>query len=251
MLGLSQDRKLPTILLIDDDMVSREVMATMLTLTGYMVHTAEGGADALALLDDGVCSPEVILMDTQMPGLSGITLVRKLRERTQALLYAVSGSAASDEILQETDGFLMKPFTPEELQRALERRGKKPEPSPLIDAPVINLTTLGQLRGVMPESAVREIFAAVTSDLEKRHTLIEAAINKGDSAEVKRLGHAIKGGCSMAGAAQASKLGQLLETRGDDLEYSRSLLPHLRDAALNLKRMLEAELSPKETDSAV
>ena len=111
---------------------------------------------------------------------------------------------------------------------------------------MISTSTLSQLRSVMPESGVREIFAAVTSDLEKRLTLIEAAITGGDAAEVKRLGHAIKGGCSMAGAMQAAKVGQLLETRGDDLEYSRSLLPHLRDATSNLKRMLEAELSPQE-----
>jgi len=103
----------------------------------------------------------------------------------------------------------------------------------------------------MSESAVREIFTAVVNDLEKRHALLKAAIRKGDSAEVRRLGHAIKGGCSMAGAAQAARVGQLFETRGDDLEYSRSLLTHLRAATENLKRMLEAELSPKEIDPAV
>lgn len=246
MLGLNQDRKLPTVLLIDDDMVSREVMATVLTLGGFSVHTAESGADSLALLDDGVCSPGVILMDAQMPGLSGSNLIRELRVRSNAILYAISASDAPADVLESSDGFLLKPFGPEQLQRVLERRSQQPEPSPLIDAPVINTTTLGQLRGVMSESGVREIFTAVVTDLDKRHDLLEAAIKRGDSVEVKRLGHSIKGGCSMAGAAQAAKLGQLLETRGDDLEYSLSLLPHLRDATENLKRMLESELSPKE-----
>ena len=246
MLGLEAERQLPIVLLIDDDMVSREVVATMLTMTGYTVHTAENGADALALIDDKTCVPGVILMDTQMPGLSGIALARELRLRSKAVLYAVSGSTPPDEIRNGTDGFLLKPFGPEDLKQAMEKLAKKPAPSPLADAPVINAATLAQLRGVMSEPAVREIFAAVTSDLEKRRALIEAAINQGDSAEVKRLGHAIKGGCSMAGAQQASNVGQLLETRGDDLEYSRSLLPHLRAATENLKRMLEAELSPKE-----
>jgi len=246
MLGLNADRKMPTVLLIDDDMVSREVMATVLTLGGYTVHTAETGADSLALLDDGACIPEVILMDTQMPGLSGSALVRELRLRSKAILYAISASNAPADVVKGTDGFLMKPFGPEELQSALEHRAREPEPSPLTDAPVINDTILSQLRTVMSESAVREIFTAVVSDLDRRHALLLAAINKGDSAEVRRLGHAIKGGCSMAGAAQAAKVGQLLETRGDDLEYSRSLLAHLRAATANLKRILDAELSPKE-----
>jgi CheY-like chemotaxis protein len=246
MLGLSSDRKLPTVLLIDDDMVSREVMATMLTLGGFTIHTAESGDDALTVLDDEVCTPGVILMDTQMPGLSGGTLIRELRVRSNAILYAISASEPSAEVLHETDGFLMKPFSHEELKAALEQRAKQPEPSPLTDAPVINMTTLGQLRQVMSEAAVREIYAALVADLDKRHVLLSIAIDKADSVEVKRLGHAIKGGCNMAGAIQAARIGHLLESRGDDLEYSHSLLPHLRDATGNLKRMLEAELSPKE-----
>lgn len=246
MLGLSADRKLPAVLLIDDDMVSREVMATMLTLGGFNIHTAESGTEALVMLDDEVCMPGVILMDTQMPGLSGSTLIRELRVRSKATLYAISASEPSAEILDESDGFLLKPFGHEQLKAALEQRAQQPEPSPLTDAPVINTTTLGQLRQVMSEPAVREIYAAVVADLDKRCGLLSIAIDKADSAEVKRLGHAIKGGCNMAGAAQAARIGQLLETRGDDLEYSRSLLPHLRDATRNLKRMLEAELSPQE-----
>jgi hypothetical protein len=54
----------------------------------------------------------------------------------------------------------------------------------------------------------------------------------------------------MAGALQARRVGELLETRGDDLEYSGSLLEELQTATLNLKRMLDAELSVKR-DSAV
>ena len=41
MLDLASHRDLPIVLLIDDDMVSREVTATLLTLSGYTVHTAE------------------------------------------------------------------------------------------------------------------------------------------------------------------------------------------------------------------
>ena len=53
MLGLDTKHDLPTILIIDDDMVSREVMATVLTMSGFMVHTASDAMDALAILDAG------------------------------------------------------------------------------------------------------------------------------------------------------------------------------------------------------
>ena len=45
----------------------------------------------------------------------------------------------------------------------------------------------------------------------------------------------------MAGAVEAARIGELLESGGDDLEYSQSLLPHFQTAIVNLKRMLDAE----------
>jgi CheY-like chemotaxis protein len=53
MFSFGKQQPSPTLLLIDDDLVSREVMATVLTMSGYAVHTAEGGAPALKLLEDG------------------------------------------------------------------------------------------------------------------------------------------------------------------------------------------------------
>ena len=47
MLGFPAQRNLPTVLLIDDDLISREVMATILTMSGYSVHTAVGGAESI------------------------------------------------------------------------------------------------------------------------------------------------------------------------------------------------------------
>jgi HPt (histidine-containing phosphotransfer) domain-containing protein len=94
---------------------------------------------------------------------------------------------------------------------------------------------------MMPEAAVREIYAAIVADLAQRQSALEAAIAKGDVAGVRRIGHAISGGCGMAGALQAARLGALLEAEGNQLDNNPSLLRDLRAAALNLERMLEAE----------
>ena len=118
--GIRQD--LPTVLLIDDDMVSREVTATVLTMSGYTVHTADGGKASLDLLAGASWRPDVILMDAQMPGLSGIPLVEKLRAACSAHVYAVSGSNPPDELIAACNGFLLKPFAPEELTRLLPLR---------------------------------------------------------------------------------------------------------------------------------
>ncbi|MGA9669508.1 MAG: response regulator [Terracidiphilus sp.] len=241
---------LPRVLLIDDDMVSREVMATVLTMSGYTVQTAVGGQAALELLASGVCVPDVILMDAQMPGLSGVRLIEQIRARSRAAIYTMSGSTPSGEIINACDGFLLKPFSPEALARLLEERAEGSPAAvpaaPNSDEAVIKAETLAQLREIMPEKAVREIYTAIVTDLFKRLTAIDAAIAKGDAAEIRRIGHAIKGGCSMAGALQAAHLGaQLedgaLEAQGNQLDNSSPVLHDLRDAAANLKRMLEAD----------
>ncbi len=53
-------KELPVVLLIDDDLVSREVTATLLTMSGYSVHTAENGAAALEMLAAAKFQPEVV-----------------------------------------------------------------------------------------------------------------------------------------------------------------------------------------------
>lgn len=250
MLDFTQ-QELPTVLLIDDDMVSREVMATMLTMSGYPVHTAADGVTALDVLGGGECVPGVILMDAQMPGLSGTQLIQKLRARSLARLYVISASGAADEVTAEADGFLQKPFDPESLTRLIEAqevKARPPAPKGLDPKEeVVNRNTLAQLREMMPDAAVKQIFEAIIADLGRRTTALEAAIVKADWAEARRIGHAIKGGGSMAGAMQVARLGQLIEMGGlepsavNHVDNSLTIIHDLRAAAVNLQRILEAE----------
>jgi CheY-like chemotaxis protein len=242
MLGIGEKHELPTILLIDDDMVSREVIATVLTLHGHMVQTADQGEEAVELLDAGTFTPEVILMDAQLPGLKGAALIEQLRQRSKAEVYVISGSEISAELAAAADGFLQKPFGPEDLRKLIEEHAPKPEEQvPLADEPVINPETLAQFRQMMPDRTVREIYAAVVTDLQKRLVALESALASGNSDEVRRIGHSIKGGCGMAGAAQASRIGAFLEAKSDQLDNCAVAVEDLSTATRKLERMLEKE----------
>jgi CheY-like chemotaxis protein len=255
MLDLKRQRDLPTVLLIDDDMVSREVMATMLTMSGYPVHTADGGSAALDLLADAGCVPGVILMDAQMPGLSGIPLIRQLRARSQARLYVISASGAPDRVAAAADGFLLKPFPPETLTQLIEEQEAQSRlpvaPGLDPDESIVNLGTLARLREMMSDAQVRQIFEAIVADLGRRTVALEAAIAKADWKETRRIGHAIKGGASMAGAVQAARLGSLIEAGGlephssasgvNQVDNSSTIIQDLRSATLNLQRILDDE----------
>jgi CheY-like chemotaxis protein len=246
-LGVRQDQL--TVLLVDDDLVSREVTATVLTMNGYTVQTADHGAAALEVLTGGKFLPDVILMDAQMPGLSGTALISELRGNSRARIIAVSGSNPPAEVAAAADGFLLKPLDVEALRKLLEGRAVQPAlPASLgQDAPVISPETLAQLRVLMPERGVREIFQAIVGDLAYRTEALEQAAAKGDIAEIRRLGHAIKGGCAMAGALQAARLGALIEgvsldPAGNQSDNITQLLKDLRSAARALESMLDAEL---------
>jgi CheY-like chemotaxis protein len=243
MLDFGSQRQLPRILLIDDDLVSREVLATVLTMSGYTVHTAADGAASLAVLDQGECKPDVILMDSQMPGLSGTGLMKELRTRTPASLFVMSGSHASDAVVEAADGFLLKPFGAEALQRLLEKHGPldPASQSPRLETPVIDARMLACLREMMAETQVREIYAAIVMDLNLRILALEAAIANHDAAEIRRIGHAIKGGSAMAGATQVAAVGALLESGGDQSDNWAATMSDLRAACRNLQSMLEAD----------
>ncbi|HUX46174.1 MAG TPA: response regulator [Terracidiphilus sp.] len=248
MLGMGADRDLPTVLLIDDDMISREVIATLLTLNGYTLHTAESGAPSLLMLEQGTCVPQVILVDVQMPGISGRRLIEELRARSRATIYAISARQPDQDVREAADGFLQKPFGPEALQRLLQDHAAGAATPPLeTDEPVLSSEVLAQFRQMMPEHTVREVYDAVAADLHKRNAVLEQAIARKDANEVRRVGHAIKGGCGMAGARQAAGIGGRFEQESDQLNNSAALLGELQVALERLERMLEVEFPRQAT----
>ncbi len=252
MLDIRPQNELPTVLLIDDDLISREVSATLLTLMGYTVHSAENGAASLKMIEAGDFRPGIILLDAQMPGLSGIELVRELRAAAHsASIYILSGAQPSAELSAVVDGVLLKPFDITALCGLLENDGpgRVHAGRSHLDSgnPVVSPQTLGQFRELMPREAVREIYETMVADLSRRIEALGAAIDRHDVAEIRRIGHAIKGGCGMAGAVQAARLGALLENlssvpEDDSFDDSRALLEDLRAAARALEHMLEDEL---------
>lgn len=236
------DHEAPIILLIDDDMISREVTATLLTLRGYTVHSAVDGATALALLGRDKLAPHVILMDAQLPGIHGVELIRALRSHASASIFVISGSEGERDVIEAADGFLLKPFGADALAQLVEGRALHTAFSlPNATEPILNLETLARFREIMPESMVREVYAAVATDLKQRSEALREAIAEGDANTVRRIGHAIKGGCGMAGVKEAARLGALLESESDQLDNSATVLLDLREATRSLERMLELE----------
>ncbi|MEO8201200.1 MAG: response regulator [Gemmatimonadota bacterium] len=121
-----------TILVVDDERISRRVAYRLLSEQGYRVLEADGGQEALDVLRLANGRIDLVLMDVVMPGLDGVAVAQKISEQWPdlKLLYM---SANPAEILFRHGlttwivPFLAKPYTLDELLRkvheALDRRG--------------------------------------------------------------------------------------------------------------------------------
>jgi two-component system response regulator MprA len=122
----------PAVLAVDDDPPILRMLERTLSAEGYRVATASDGGAALAAVERSV--PDVVVLDVAMPGVDGLGVARRLRERGLALpiLFLTARDAVADRVAgldAGGDDYLVKPFAPEELAarvRALLRRGQEP-----------------------------------------------------------------------------------------------------------------------------
>lgn len=110
-----------TILVVDDFDDTRLLLRTFLEKRGFRVVEAENGVDAVAQAESE--SPDLIIMDMQMPQLDGLSATRKIREVEQlhsVPIVAVSAYGA-DQFRQLAldagcDEYVSTPFEPEALE---------------------------------------------------------------------------------------------------------------------------------------
>jgi DNA-binding NtrC family response regulator len=135
---VTKDETPARILVVDDSASTLEVLRRNLVDGGFKVVTASGAADALALLS--FTPVDLVLTDLKMPGLSGLDLVRHVRENlkdTEIVVitgYATIGGAV-EALRSGAEDYLAKPFTDEELREAVERALRKLRSRKLCTAP--------------------------------------------------------------------------------------------------------------------
>jgi CheY-like chemotaxis protein len=107
---------------VDDEDLVRMSTADMLADLGYEVVEARSAEEALRAVEDGL-SPDLVVTDHLMPGMSGVDLARALRERRPDLaVLIVSGYAEVDGVAPGLPR-LAKPFRAAELEASLAGLG--------------------------------------------------------------------------------------------------------------------------------
>jgi two-component system cell cycle response regulator DivK len=115
-----------TVLVVEDNEWNRRLLEVRLEIHGYAALTATRGETALDIARQQ--EPDLILMDIQLPDISGIEAIRRLKgdQRTKAIpIIAVSAfalpSEKADILASGCEAYIAKPFRGEALIKLIER----------------------------------------------------------------------------------------------------------------------------------
>jgi two-component system LytT family response regulator/two-component system response regulator LytT len=142
-------------ILVDDEKLASDELAYQLKSFGdiEILATASNGLEALKLIED--LEPDLVFLDVQMPGLDGMGVIRKLKEKNIPLPYFVLATAfdqyAVEAFRWEALDYLLKPVDAERLSLAVERARKalaeraklvQPEPAAPASKPALQRTKI-------------------------------------------------------------------------------------------------------------
>ena len=127
------DRRLPFVLVADDDRDTRELYRACFDTNGY--RTAEAGTGSQAIVSAVEIVPDVLLTDYVLPDVDGLTIARRLKadSRTAAIrILMITGYVTADLQKQAAvagiDRVLLKPCLPQAVMREVSRTLARPAP---------------------------------------------------------------------------------------------------------------------------
>src|SRR5437867_1462026 len=123
------------VLVVDDDAVICDLVATTLAEHGYATRKASDGREALYLVQRE--TPDVVLLDVRLPDISGYQICRRLREELGDSIGIILISGERKEsfdraagMLLGADDYMVKPFVLDELLARVQRLARRSRPLP-------------------------------------------------------------------------------------------------------------------------
>ena len=124
----------PSVLVVEDEPAQREVLAYNLKAEGFQVGMAESGDEALVVFDE--MSPDIVVLDWMLPGVSGIEICRRWKSSPASRsVPIIMLSARSEEVDRvrglETgaDDYVVKPYSIVELMARVRSQLRRVRPA--------------------------------------------------------------------------------------------------------------------------
>ena len=226
------------VLVVDDNEVNLLVAQRMLEQLGYSVDLAANANEAIDASAEQ--DYKVILIDSQMPGMSGNEATRLIRAREgdedRIPIIALTANALGHDRRKAfdagVDDYLVKPVFVEDLEASLERvlnvvsRGRRSSvadaqspsrdvmPDRVFDASIID--ELSKIRGTGENDLFSELADQFLQHMPAWLRELEASVRDNDTREVRRLAHRLLGLCRQIGAERMATLCNRLEMIEDE-----------------------------------
>ncbi len=247
------------ILLVEDNLVNREVASGILNNANHDVTMAEHGRIALELLEQK--SFDLIFMDMQMPEMDGFEATRRIRaDRRWRNLPVIAMTAHALEgdrercIAAGMDDYIAKPVKAEELLRMVDTwmsaaatpdksvgsLGAPPESSS--DSVSVPERPLDLQKALESLGDDRELFdealATFLENIPQALDAIQSAISEADSARLQMAAHSLKGAASNIYAEPTRSVAQQLEQLGQEGQF-QAAVTMLEELQASLDRLRE------------
>ena len=164
------------VLIVEDDANERQGLAELLVTWGYETETASDGAEALEKIPS--FSPVVVISDLRMPRMTGMELLKQLREARAGLNFIMlTGQGTIEEAVEATRlgafNFLEKPVDPKRLQVELRNCLERHESGRQLEAAQRRLRDLGFLGSLVGRSKkMQEVMSLVAMVAPSRASVL-------------------------------------------------------------------------------
>jgi CheY-like chemotaxis protein len=237
------------VLLVDDDNIALELVSLLLAAEGTEILRASGGQEALTALQSLRPLPDVVLVDHQMPGVSGVEVGRYVKSlpEPRPRVVAMSASPLPQEELAIFDDFVAKPVDQDLLRAAITGSSAKGSLKALKLPSSLDSSTVTKLQAIMAPLAIRELYTVYVADTRRRIHELERYSADGDEESLRRCAHAMKGSAAMTGVAGIASIAAALEAGRLPRQDHRRLFHEMRSACDDVEQSM---IKSAKTNSA-
>ena len=234
---LSQNQfyhKIPEILIVDDNLVNREVAGEILKKSGCKVDLAADGLEAIFKARKN--SYDIIFMDIQMPEMDGIEAtkqIKKMNLHPEPVVIAMTAySMKEDEdrfLKQGLDDYLAKPIRAQNLIAKVKQRfqlEQAREPGKVINvipeiSSIINLEVVEQLKKYGGKQLVFNAFKEFEEEAKTQISECKSALKMADYETIRSHLHTLKGTAGTLGITHVASGATAIEARLKKKDYSK------------------------------